>query len=91
MMFRREQSGYSADVSLDLILDGRSIPLAQIGRDWIVLRKPTDLEPGPGEVVATIDGIERRWSVELNEGSHTATAKVAIRDLPERHKTPTGV
>ena len=90
-MFRREQSAYSAEVQLDLVIEGRSIPLAQISRDWIVLREPMDLEPGFGEVVATIDGNERRWPVSLTEGSCATAAKVAIRDLPERHEAPAGV
>jgi hypothetical protein len=62
-------NGYSADVKLHLVVGDRTLELAQIGPNDVVLRTPTDLPPSDAEVVMKIDGQERRWSVRLPEGS----------------------
>jgi hypothetical protein len=57
--------GYSADVRLTLVLNGRRLPLSQAGPDDVILREPAVVPAGPAEVVAVIDGHERRWRVRL--------------------------
>jgi hypothetical protein len=71
---------HSAQVSLRLVVGGRTIPLAQIARDWIILAEPTELKPAPAEVVLHVDGVPERWTVEVlphDQGSR----RVPIRDL----------
>ena len=84
-MLRPIENRYSAEVRLTLALGEQSIPLAQISPDWIVLRDPIELEPCCGEVVATVDGKERRWPVELTEGAQQTDTKVAIRDVVQEN------
>jgi len=78
---RNEAVTHSSQVTLRLVLDGRTIPLAQIARDWVVLAGPTELDPGPAEVVLHVDGAPKRWTVGIllhDSGSR----RVPIRDVP---------
>jgi hypothetical protein len=61
-------SSHSADVQLQLVVDGQNLDLAQIGPDDVIVNQPVDLPPGPAEVVMFVDGRERRWPVLLVEG-----------------------
>jgi hypothetical protein len=58
-------SGYSADVKLDLRVNGCLFPLAQMGPNRLILRQETSLPDGPAEVIATIDGEPQRWTVDI--------------------------
>lgn len=58
-------SGYSADVDLELRVNGCVFPLAQMGPDRVILLNETPLPDGPAEVIATIDGEAERWPVEI--------------------------
>jgi hypothetical protein len=58
-------AGYSADVRLMLVLNGRRLPLAQTGPDDVILPEAAVIPAGPAELLAVIDGRERRWRVRL--------------------------
>jgi hypothetical protein len=76
----RKALTHSAEVSLRLVVGGQTIPLAQIARDWVIPARPTELLPGPAEVVLHVDGAPQRWTVEVlphDQGSR----RVPIRDL----------
>jgi hypothetical protein len=51
-----------------LNVNGHALPVAQLGRDFLTLREPTDHPPTEGEIVMSIDGKVRRWNVFLPEG-----------------------
>jgi hypothetical protein len=61
-------TGYSAEVRLHLVVGDDSLELASIGPMEISLREPTELPPGPAEVVMHVDSFERRWQVYLPDG-----------------------
>lgn len=61
-------NGYSSDVNLSLIADGRTFPLSQIGPGYAILREPASMEPCDAEIMISIDGNERRFSVRLVDG-----------------------
>ena len=88
-MYRTKETNYSANVRLDLVLHDRCVALAEISRDWIVLRDATDFEPCRGEIVASVDGKERRWAVELTDGARSSSQKVVIRDTDDDRQTKT--
>jgi hypothetical protein len=52
-----------------LIAGEKSYTLAEIGPDFVTLKEPQDLAPGPATVVMRVDGRERRWSVNLSVGA----------------------
>ncbi len=48
-----------------LRFNGRVVPLAQIGPDQIILTAEEPVPAGAAEVLMSVDGWERRWSVEV--------------------------
>lgn len=60
-------SAYSADVKLQLRVNGCVFPVAQIGSDRVVLHTASALPDGPAEIIATIDGSVERWSVQIDD------------------------
>jgi len=61
-------TGYSATVRLHLVVGDDVLELASIGPTEISPREPTELPPGPAEVVMHVDSFERRWQVYLPDG-----------------------
>ena len=63
--------GYSADVRMQLCVNGYVLSIGQLGPDFIILENPTDHPPAEAEIAVWIDGRERRWNVQLPEGIHS--------------------
>lgn len=56
--------GCSSRVEIHLLVNGSSLPIAQIGGpDFLLLDKPVDHPPVEATIVLSVDGSERRWSV----------------------------
>lgn len=72
------QGGHSADVRIHLILKSDSIPVAQLGPDFLLLDAPTDYPPGPASIVLRVDQSERRWNILLPNGISAASKRAAI-------------
>ena len=72
------QGGHSAEVKMHLLLPGMSIPVVQLGPDFLLLDAPASLAPGEGRLVLRVDEHERCWRVRLPEGISTASKRVAI-------------
>lgn len=53
---------------MTLLLNGDTIPIAQMGPDFLILDEPVDHPPCVADVVLSVDGKEERWSVRLPEG-----------------------
>jgi hypothetical protein len=70
--------GHSADVRINLILNGHSIPVAQLGPDFLLLDAPNDHPPGQASIVLRVDHSEDRWNVHLPNGISADTKRVAI-------------
>jgi hypothetical protein len=60
--------GYSADVRMQLNVNGFVLPIGQLGPDFIILRNAPEHPPAEAEIVMSIDGEESRWMVHLPEG-----------------------
>jgi hypothetical protein len=60
--------GHSADVRIDLILNGDSIPVAQLGPGFLLLDAPNDHPPGLASIFLRVDQSEERWNVHLPKG-----------------------
>ena len=70
--------GHSADVRINLLFSGHSIPVAQLGPDFLLLDAPADHPPGPASIVLRVDQSERRWEVSLPNGISAASKRLAI-------------
>jgi hypothetical protein len=70
--------GHSANVKMRLLLNGSSIPVAQMGPDFLILESATEHPPSDAIIELRIDASERRWKVQLPNGISTASRTVAI-------------
>lgn len=72
------RGGHSTIVKIWLVLDDKSIPVAQMGPDFLLLNAPFDYPPGNAGVVLQVDQSERRWKVRLPDGISAASNRVAV-------------
>ena len=72
------QGGHSAQVKMRLLLNGSSIPVAQMGPDFLILESATEHPPSDATIELRIDASERRWKVRLPNGISNASRNVTI-------------
>ncbi len=75
---RKANVAHSADVRMHLRLNGHVLPIAQLGRDFLILKTPIDHPPADAEIDLTIDGVEDRWRVYLIDGLAVGARKSRI-------------
>jgi len=63
---------------MELHLNGRILPIAQLGPDFLVLTNPVDHPPAEAEIAMSIDGQESRWPVRLTDGLSAARQRTRI-------------
>lgn len=61
-----------------LFVNGFSIPVTQMGRDFLLVDTPVDHPPVDACLILQVDQSERRWSVRLPEGISEKSKRVAI-------------
>lgn len=71
-------SGCSSRVGMQLLIDGASLPIAQMGPDFLLLDKPVDHPPCDATILFCVDDSKRRWAVRLPDGRSTGGERVAI-------------
>jgi hypothetical protein len=76
---KSQSPGHSADVRMDLHVNGHVLPIAQLGPDFLILRNPVDHPPTDAEIALSIDGHESRWPVRLQEGLSVSQRRTRIR------------
>ncbi|ADB16259.1 hypothetical protein Psta_1584 [Pirellula staleyi DSM 6068] len=65
----QSHSGYSAQVAIRLEVNGDSLPVAQVGRDSLILKHPYEIGPtGEARVIITVDGKENIHEIVLYNG-----------------------
>jgi hypothetical protein len=72
------QSGHSAQVKMRLLLNGSSIPVVQMGPDFLILQSATEHPPSDAILELCVDANERRWKVRLPQGISSASRTVII-------------
>ena len=73
-----QSSGHSADVRMEVRLNGHVLPIAQLGPDFLVLASPIDHSPSDAEISLSIDGHEARWPVCLLDGLSISQRRTRI-------------
>jgi len=71
-------TGRSTHVEMQLLIDGKSLAIAQMGPDFLLLDEPSDCPPCKAAIVLVVDGKERRWDVRLPAGMSSAASRIAI-------------
>jgi len=72
-------NGYSADVQMQLSVNGQVFRIGQLGPDFLILDNPADHPPAEGEITMSIDGEISRWMVQLPHGVSAANELCPIR------------
>jgi hypothetical protein len=78
-----KSNGYSANVHMQLCVNGRTFRIGQLGPDFLILDDPTDLPPAIGEIIVSIDGRVRQWLVQLPDGVSSARQLCSIQSCQQ--------
>jgi hypothetical protein len=63
---------------MQLLVNGNSIRVVQMGPDFLLVEEPFDHPPADASVVLQVDQSERRWNVLLPNGMSVGSRRVAI-------------
>ena len=80
-MPKSNQGGHSAQVKMKLLVNGSSIPVAQMGPDFLLVTEAIDHPPANASIVMQVDETERRWDVRLPQGISLGCKRIAISAL----------
>jgi hypothetical protein len=69
---------HSSSVRMALYVCGRTLPIAQLGPNFLVLANPIDHPPTDAEISMSIDGHEERWPIRLGAGIKVSERKTVI-------------
>ena len=61
-----------------LILNGTSLGITHMGRDFLVVESPAEYPPGEASILLRVDESESRWNVRLPHGVSASSKRVAI-------------
>ena len=61
-----------------LIVNGTSIGITHMGRDFVVVESPAEYPPGEASILLKVDDSESRWNVRLPDGISAGSKRVAI-------------
>lgn len=61
-----------------LNVNGFTLPIAQLGPDFLVLERPINHTPCEAVIAMSVDGNESRWRVRLADGIRTDQRKTSI-------------
>ncbi len=64
-----------------LLFNGTSIPVAQMGPDFLILAAAAECPPGDATLELCVDASERRWPVRLPHGISRASRTVEISQV----------
>jgi hypothetical protein len=78
MIALSSNGGHSAQVKIQLLIDGGVVPVAQMGPDFLFADDPFDHPPGDASLILRVDESERRWNVCLPEGMSAGSNRVRI-------------
>jgi len=72
------QGGHSAQVNMQLLVNGFALPVSQMGPDFVLVNTPVNHAPAAATVVMQVDESERRWNVQLPKGISAENKRVQI-------------
>jgi hypothetical protein len=74
-------AGYSADVSLRMLVAGSTYELSHVAPDFVRLRTPVEIPPSDAEIIVSVDGRESTSRVRLPNGASRGESQVRILKL----------
>jgi hypothetical protein len=70
--------GCSAEVHMELCVNGHRLRIGQLGPDFLILDDLVDHPPGHADITMSINGRVSRWPVQLPDGVSTQRARTRI-------------
>ncbi len=61
-----------------LLVNGLSLPVTQLGPDFLLVDAPVEHPPADARVILQVDQSERSWGVRLPKGISGSTKRVPI-------------
>ena len=65
-------------MDMRLLVNGTSLPIGQMGPDFLLLDAAIDHLPTEATIVLRVDETERRWNVKLPNGLSATSERVII-------------
>lgn len=78
MTAEQNYGAHSAKVEMRLIINGTSIGITHMGRDFVLLEAPAEQPPCEASILLKVDDSESRWRVRLSEGISKDSNRVAL-------------
>jgi hypothetical protein len=78
MIAEQNYGAHSAQVEMQLIINGTSIGITHMGRDFVIVESPAEYPPGEASIFMKVDESESRWNVRLPDGISAGSKRVAI-------------
>ena len=78
MTVEQNYGAHSAKVEMRLIINGMSIDITHMGRDFILLQTPAEQPPCEASILLKVDDCESQWRVRLPEGISKNSNRVAL-------------
>ena len=78
MIAEQNYGAHSAQVEMRLIVNGTSIGITHMGRDFVVVESLAEYPPGEASILLKVDDSESRWNVRLPDGISARSKRVAI-------------
>jgi hypothetical protein len=78
MMAEQNYGAHSAQVEMQLIINGTAIGITHMARDFVIVESPADYPPGDASILLKVDESENRWNVRLPNGISAGSKRVAI-------------
>lgn len=78
MIMEQNYGAHSAQVEMRLIVNGTSIGITHMGRDFVIVESPAGYPPGKASIMLKVDESESRWNVLLRDGISAGSKRVAI-------------
>jgi hypothetical protein len=81
MLASYTRAGHSAEIEMQLLVNGSTLPIAQLGPDFLILRQTATHPPTEATIVMRVDADEQRWAVRLPEGLSAGRDRVVIEKV----------
>jgi hypothetical protein len=88
-MIHQSSIGHSSLVDMILRIDNQTLPVAQMGPDFLILKEPSSSSARFGTVILTVDGVSEEIPVRLLANIVPDSKRVAITELETADLIPT--
>jgi hypothetical protein len=78
MIAEQNYGAHSAQVEMRLIVNGTSIGITHMGRDFVVVESPAEYPSGDASILLKVDESENQWNVRLPDGISSGSKRVTI-------------